>query len=349
MKNQFKIGRHLVGVGCQPYVVAEMSGNHNGDINRALKLIRAAKEAGAHAVKLQTYTADTMTIDHDSEDFLIGGGPWNGRRLYELYEEAHTPWEWHEQLFATGRELGIDVFSSPFDESAVDFLEQFNPPAYKVASFEISDAPLLKKVASTKRPVILSTGMARLDEIEAAVAILEEARVDEMVVLHCVSGYPTPVSDSNIQTISDLAQRFPLPIGLSDHTLGTTVAVGAVALGACFIEKHLTLLRADGGPDSEFSLEPDEFADLVRVTADAYAALGTANYELKDSERTYVQFRRSIYVVADIGVGEPLTKSNIRRIRPGRGLAPNLYDSVLGKRAARRLKRGEPLQDSDFE
>lgn len=348
MKTRFKIGNCTVGDGCPPYVIAEISGNHNGDIDRALSLIRAAKDAGAHAVKLQTYTADTMTIDYDGEGFRIDGGLWDGRSLYELYQEAHTPWAWHEDLFAAGRELGIDVFSTPFDESAVDFLEALDPPAYKVASFEVMDIPLLQKIGATGRPVILSTGMATFEEIEQAVSTLREAGTEAVVVLHCVSGYPTPVAESNIRTIPDLAARLGLPVGLSDHTLGTAVAVGAIALGACVVEKHFTLRREDGGPDAAFSLEPEELAALVRDTADVYAALGSAGYEMKTSERALSQYRRSIYVVADIEEGAILTEKNIRRIRPGLGLAPQHYKSVLGKRAKRRLTRGEPLRLDDL-
>ncbi|NNE84058.1 MAG: pseudaminic acid synthase [Alphaproteobacteria bacterium] len=326
-----------------------MSGNHNGDINRALELIRVAKKSGAHAVKLQTYTADTMTIDHDGEGFRIEGGVWDGRSLYELYQEAHTPWSWHEELFALGRQIGIDVFSTPFDESAVDFLEKFDPPAYKLASFEVIDTPLLEKIGATGRPVILSTGMATFAEIEQAASALQVSGAEAIVVLHCVSGYPTTVADSNIRTIPDLADRLNLPVGLSDHTLGTAVAVGAVALGACVIEKHFTLRREDGGPDAAFSLEPAELAELVQNTADVYTALGTAGYDMKASERALAQYRRSIYVVADIAAGETLTEKNIRRIRPGLGLAPQHYRSVLGKNAKRKLARGKPLRLEDIE
>lgn len=349
MNKTFNIGKRVIGDRCPPYVIAEMSGNHNGDINRALELIRAAKKSGAHAVKLQTYTADTMTIDHDGEGFRIEGGVWDGRSLYELYQEAHTPWDWHEALFTTGREIGIDVFSTPFDESAVDFLEKFDPPAYKVASFELMDIPLLEKIGATGRPVILSTGMATFAEIEQATSALRNAGAETIVVLHCVSGYPTAVADSNIRTIPDLADRLNLPVGLSDHTLGTAVAVGAVALGACVIEKHFTLRREDGGPDAAFSLEPAELAELVQNTADVYTALGTAGYEMKASERALAQYRRSIYVVADIAEGGTLTEKNIRRIRPGLGLAPRHYRSVLGKNAKRKLTRGEPLRLEDLD
>ncbi len=349
MTKTFKIGSRTIGRGHAPYVIAEMSGNHNGDVNRAMDLIRAAKQAGAHAVKLQTYTADTMTIDHEGTGFTIEGGLWDGRSLYELYEEAHTPWDWHQSLFDLGREIGIDVFSSPFDETAVDFLEQFDPPVYKVASFELLDIPLLEKIAVTGRPIIVSTGMATLEEVNEALSTLERAGAKDLVVLHCVSGYPTPIGEVNLLTIPDLEEKLGLPVGLSDHTLGTSVAVGAVALGACVVEKHFTLRRKDGGPDAAFSLEPHEFTNLVSDTAAVFSALGSAGYQKKTSEEQSIQFRRSIYVVADIDKGEMLTEAKIRRIRPGFGLAPRHYREMLGRKASRKLTRGEPLSLSDVE
>lgn len=338
------IGGRTIGPGYPPYVIAEMSGNHNGDIERAFAIMHAAKQAGADAVKLQTYTADTITIDHDGPGFRIEGGLWGGRTLHELYREASTPWEWHRELFAKGRELGIAVFSSPFDPTAVDFLESLGAPAYKIASFEIVDLPLVRRVASTGKPMIISTGMATMPEIEEAVAAARDAGCAAMTLLHCVSGYPTPAEEANLSTIPDLARRFDCPIGLSDHTLGTAVAIAAAALGAAVIEKHVTLARADGGPDAAFSLEPSELAELVPAVRTAAAALGRAGYELKPSERGSTVFRRSIYVVADVRKGEIFDPTNVRSIRPGYGMAPKHLPAVLGRRATRDIPRGTPLE-----
>jgi pseudaminic acid synthase len=337
------IAGRKIGPGQPPYVIAEMSGNHNGDIGRALALIDAAKAAGADAVKLQTYTADTITIDHDGPGFIVEGGLWDGRRLYELYQEAHTPWDWHPRLFEHARDVGIACFSSPFDPTAVDFLESLGAPAYKVASFEIVDTPLVARMAKTGKPLIISTGLASETDIAEAVAAARGAGAKEIVLLHCTSGYPTPADQMHLKTMPHLARAHGVIAGLSDHTLGTAVAVASVALGAAVIEKHFTLARADGGPDSAFSLEPDELARLVADCRDAWAALGDVHYEEVAAEAASRDHRRSLYVVADVRQGETLSDANVRSIRPGHGLPPKHLPDVIGRAAARDLKRGEPL------
>jgi N-acetylneuraminate synthase len=345
----FSIANDRIGAGGPPYVIAEMSGNHGGRIEAGFAIIAAAKRAGANAVKLQTYTADTITIDHDGPGFRIESGLWHGRTLHELYREAHTPWEWQADLFAKGRELGITVFSTPFDPTAVELLETLGAPAYKIASAEIIDIPLIRLVAATGKPMIVSTGMASLAEIEEAVAAARDAGCRALALLHCISGYPTPAEEANLATIPDLARRFGCPVGLSDHTLGIGVAVAATALGAQLIEKHLTLRRADGGPDAAFSLEPPELAELIAAARTAAAAVGQAGYELMPSERETVALRRSLYVVARIRKGEAFTPANLRSIRPGRGLPPKFLPAVLGRRAARDLERGTPLDATMIE
>jgi N-acetylneuraminate synthase len=332
-----------IAVDEPPYIVAELSANHGGSLARALKVMDAAKRAGADAVKLQTYTADTITIDHDGPGFVIEGGLWRGRRLYELYREAHTPWEWHEALFAKGRELGIPVFSTPFDETAVEFLQRFDPPAYKIASFELLHLPLVRCVAATGKPVIMSTGMATPEEIGESVEAFRSAGGRDLVLLHCVSGYPTPAEQSNLRRMPRLASEFGCPAGLSDHSLGTDVAIAAVALGACLIEKHFTLRRADGGPDAAFSLEPEDLRSLAHGARAAFAALGTGNEARADVEKGNMVFRRSIYVVRDMTAGELFTRDNVRTIRPGYGLAPRHLPEILGRRATRPLERGTAL------
>jgi N-acetylneuraminate synthase len=324
-------------------VVAELSGNHNGDLQRALQLVDMAKDSGANAVKLQTYTADTITIDHDGPGFCIEGGLWDGRSLYKLYQEAHTPWDWHAALFAHAARIGITMFSTPFDASAVDFLEGLGAPAYKIASFEAIDLPLIAKAAATGKPLIISTGMCSFEEIGEAVAAARKAGCRELVLLHCVSAYPAPAADANLRTIGDLVEHFSVVAGLSDHTMGIAVSVAAVAQGACFIEKHVTLRRADGGPDSAFSLEPDELKALVDGCRAGWEALGTRHYGPASSERGSVQFRRSLYAVRDIAAGEILTEANVRSIRPGLGLPPKALPEIVGRKAAVAIARGTPM------
>jgi pseudaminic acid synthase len=338
-----RIGDRLIGPGHPPYVVAELSGNHNGDLGRALKLMDAAAAAGADAVKLQTYTADTLTIKHDGPDFGIKGGLWGGRTLYDLYEEAHTPWDWHPALFGRGRELGIEVFSSPFDETAIDFLEDLGAPAHKIASFEMTDHALIRRAAATGKPLVVSTGMANAREIAESVEVIRRAGCKQVILLHCVSSYPTEPKDINLRTMPELARRFGTVPGLSDHTHGTAVSVASIALGSCFIEKHFTLRRADGGPDSAFSLEPEEFKELTQACRTAWEALGRVHFDLKGAERGNTVFRRSLYVVADVPAGAALTAGNVRSIRPGYGLAPKHLPDVIGRKVARALKRGEAL------
>ncbi|WP_414637899.1 pseudaminic acid synthase [Aliidongia sp.] len=320
-----------------------MSGNHNGEIGRALRLIDAAAEAGADAVKLQTYTADTITIDHDGPGFRLEGGLWDGRTLHDLYREAHTPWDWHARLFEHARNRGITIFSSPFDATAIDLLESLGAPAYKIASFELIDLPLIQRAARTGKPLVISTGLATLGEIEEGVAAARGAGATEILLLHCTSAYPTPPEEANLRTMAHMAQGFDVPVGLSDHTMGLAVPVAAVALGAVAIEKHFTLARADGGPDAAFSLEAPELKEMVAACRAAWAALGRVDYGVSPGEGDGRQVRRSLYVVADVDAGAPLTETNVRSIRPGFGLLPKYLPEVLGRCAARALKRGEPL------
>ncbi len=340
---QIEITGRAIGADQPPYVIAELSANHNGNPERAFAIMEAAKAAGADAVKLQTYTADTITIDHNGPGFTIEGGLWDGETLYGLYERAHTPWDWHADLFKKGRELGLTVFSSPFDFTAVDFLEDLDAPAYKIASFEVIDLPLVRKCAATGKPLIISTGMADLKEIGEAVTAAREAGATQIALLHCTSGYPTPPEESDLRTIPHMATAFGLPTGLSDHTPGIGASIAAVALGACLIEKHFTLDRADGGPDSAFSLEPDELDTLCTNAKLAWQALGGVRYERSESERGNTHFRRSLYVVQDIKAGQPLTPDCLRSIRPGSGLPPKYIDLLFGKRVNRDVARGTPM------
>jgi pseudaminic acid synthase len=340
---EIEIAGRKVGAEHEPFVICELSGNHNGDLDRALSMIDAAAATGCDAIKIQTYTADTITIDCDRPEFRIEGGLWDGRTLYDLYQEAQTPYEWHPALFERARRAGVILFSTPFDETAVDLLAGLDAPVFKIASFEAVDLPLIRYAASKGRPLIISTGMANLDEMAAARDAALSAGAPGVALLHCVSSYPAPMDDANVRTVPDMADRFGCPIGLSDHTPGSAASVAAVALGACIIEKHFTLARADGGPDAAFSLEPAEFSGLVRDCKAAWSALGRAQYDLLGSERGNLQFRRSLYVVADVPAGRALTKADVRSIRPGLGLAPQHLDAVIGKRAARDLMRGEPL------
>lgn len=332
-----------IGSQAAPYIIAEMSANHLGDFDRAVRILEAAAEAGADAVKLQTYTADSITIDCDGPGFKIESGLWKGETLYGLYRKAATPWDWIEPLMERGRKLGIDVFSSPFDPAAVELLDRLDVPAIKIASCECIDTPLIERAARTGRPMIISTGMASEDEIAEAVAAARGTGNENLILLHCISGYPTPVEDCNLKTIPHLAERFGCPVGLSDHTMGTAVPVAAVALGAAVVEKHFTLARADGGPDGAFSLEPDELRRLVEDTKTAWAALGTARLDIEQSERETAPFRRSLYAVADIAAGEELTSANCRSIRPGFGLKPKHLHDVLGSKAVGPIKKGTPI------
>lgn len=343
--NDIQLGDYTIGSEHKPFIIAEMSGNHNQSLDRALEIVEKAAEAGAHAIKLQTYTADTMTIDErgglfsiDDEDSL-----WYGKNLYELYELAHTPWDWHEPIFKKAKELGMMPFSTPFDDTSVDFLEDLGVSAYKVASFENTDWTLLKKIASTGKPVIMSTGAANLSDIDEAVRVLRENGCPDLVLLKCTSTYPATPENTNLQTIPRMRDIFDCHIGLSDHTLGIGAAVASVALGARVIEKHFTLSRADGGVDAAFSIEPDEMKALVEESERAFLALGDVQFGIQKAEEKSLRYKRSIYVVEDIAEGEEFTKENIRVIRPGDGLQPKFFEQVLGKTASRDLQRGTPL------
>lgn len=350
--NQAKVSREIriagrsIGSGFPPYVIAELSANHNGKFETAIRIIEAAKKMGADAVKLQTYKPDTITLDCDREEFLIHGGLWDGRTLYDLYDEAHMPWEWHAPLFEHARKLGIPIFSSPFDKTAVDLLEDLNAPAYKIASFEVVDLPLIKYVAGTGKPMIISTGMADLTEIQEAIDAAREGGCNELAILHCVSGYPAPAADYNLRTVPDMIQRFGLVTGLSDHTLDNTTAIASVALGADILEKHFTLDRNGGGPDDSFSLEPDELSALCRCARTAWEALGQVNYRRKSSELENVKFRRSLYFVKALKSGEVITEEAVRSVRPGFGLAPKYLENIIGKCVSENVDKYTPVLSS---
>lgn len=342
------IAGRRIAADAPPYVIAEISANHNGRLDIALNIIEEAKKAGASAVKLQTYTADTITLDCDSEAFQIHGGLWDGKSLYQLYQEAHMPWDWHKPLFEHARKQDITIFSSPFDNTAVDLLEDLNAPAYKIASFEAVDLPLIRYVASTGKPMIISTGMANAEEIEEAIEAAREGGCKELAILHCVSGYPAPAEDYNLRTIPDMIERFGLVTGLSDHTLDNTTAIASVAMGVSIIEKHFTLDRNGGGPDDSFSLEPAELGALCRDSKTAWASLGKVDYGRKSSEQGNVQFRRSLYFVKDLNVGDVITADAVRSVRPGFGLSPKFLDEVIGRRVRTAILRNSPVRRIDL-
>ncbi len=339
-----QIGQRHIGPGNPAYCIAEVSANHNQDLSKAVRIIEAAKDAGADAIKLQTYTPDTITIRSDKKCFQVTGGTlWDGRPFYDLYAEAYTPWEWQPKLKEIANGLGMDLFSSAFDETAVEFLEGMGVPAHKVASFELVDLPLIRKMAATGKPLILSTGMASVEEIEEALAAARQAGAKQIALLKCTSAYPAAAEEMNLRTIPDMARRFGLPVGLSDHTMGIAAPVAAIALGACIIEKHLTLSRSIPGPDSAFSLEPSEFKAMVDAVRTAEQALGKVYFGLSEKEQASRKFRRSLFVVQDMKQGQAFTAQNVRSIRPGDGLHTRHLADVLGRKAARDIERGTPL------
>lgn len=345
MNKEINIGGYIIGPSSEPFIIAEMSGNHNQSLERALEIVDAVAKTGAHALKIQTYTPDTMTLDLDEGEFFIHDPKslWKGKSLYKLYDEAHTPWEWHKPIFDRARELGLIAFSTPFDTSSVDFLESLDVPCYKIASFENIDLPLIRYVAATKKPLIISTGMATVAEIDETVRAAREAGCKELILLKCTSSYPASPETTNINTIPHMRGLFNCEIGLSDHTLGVGVAVASVALGARVIEKHFTLDRADGGVDSTFSMEPGEMAQLVIESKRALEGLGSISYGQTAAEKKSLIFRRSLYITKDLKAGESLTTENLRAIRPGHGLPPKYYEILLGKKVGRDIKKGTAL------
>lgn len=344
--HDISIANKVLGKSYQPFIVAEMSGNHNQSLQRALAIVDAAARAGAHGLKLQTYTADTMTLDLAENEFYIDDPEslWQGTSLYQLYQQAYTPWEWHKPIFDRCRELGMIAFSTPFDDTAVDFLESLDVPCYKIASFENTDLPLIRKVAVTGKPmIIISTGMASIAELDETVQVAREAGCRDLILLKCTSSYPASPGDSNLMTIPHMRELFDCQIGLSDHTLGIGAAIASIALGAAFIEKHFTLARADGGVDSAFSMEPAEMRQLVQETDHAWQALGRVKYGTGEQEAKSMKFRRSLYIAKDMQAGEILTTENLRTVRPGYGLAPKYYDIMLGKQVNKDIKKGTPF------
>lgn len=344
MVREIHIAGRPIGDRHPPFVIAEMSANHNGRLETALRLVEEARRAGADAIKLQTYRPDTLTLDAASDDFQIHGGLWGGTTLYQLYESAQMPWEWHAPIFSRARELGLIAFSSPFDGSAVDLLESLDAPAYKIASFEAVDLPLIRRAARTGKPLIISTGLADQDEIQEAIDAARGAGCADLAILHCVSGYPAPSADYNLRTIPDLIERFGLVTGLSDHTLDNTTAIASVALGASIVEKHFTLDRTGGGPDDSFSLEPAGLAELCRSVRTAWESLGQVEYGLKSSERGNIKFRRSLYFVEDLSPGDVITPTTIRSVRPGYGVPPKWWDQVIGRTVTASVARNTPVR-----
>lgn len=342
------IAGRRIAADAPPYVIAELSANHNGRLDTALRIVEEAKQAGADAVKLQTYRPDTITLDADGDGFVIEGGLWHGQRLYDLYQQAHMPWDWHRPLFERARALGITIFSSPFDNTAVDLLEDLNAPAYKIASFEAVDLPLIRYVAGTRKPMIISTGMADAEEIAEAVQAARDGGCTQLALLHCVSGYPAPAADYNLRTLSDMLGRYGVVTGLSDHTLDNTTAIAAVALGAALIEKHFTLDRSGGGPDDSFSLEPPDLVNLVQGARTAWESLGRIDYGRKSSEIGNAQFRRSLYFVKPLAAGDVVTADAVRSVRPGFGLPPKHLDAVIGRRTAHAVAANTPVRWDDL-
>jgi len=349
LSREININGRLIAEDAPPYVIAELSANHNGKFETAIEIIKSAKRCGADAVKIQTYTADTITLNTDSEDFQIKGGLWDGRTLYELYHEAHMPWEWHKPLFDYSRKLEITIFSSPFDNTAVDLLEDLNAPAYKIASFEAVDLALIKYVANTGKPMIISTGMANAEEIGEAVEAAREGGCEELAILHCVSSYPASPEDYNLRTIKDMRERFGLVTGLSDHTLDNTTAIASVVMGSSIIEKHFTLDRNGGGPDDSFSMEPPDLTALCRDAKTAWSALGKVDYGMKSSEQANINFRRSLYFVKALKTGDVVTADAVRSVRPGYGIAPKFVEHVVGKKVVRNIPKNSPVCFDDLE
>ena len=347
-KKLIKIGNYELSRANRPMIVAEISANHNGSIELAKETMLEAKKQGADAIKLQTYEADTITIDCNKDDFKINGGPWDGYRLYDLYKQAETPYSWHKDLFQFAKEIDLLCFSTPFDESAVDLLESLRAPAYKIASFEAIDLPLIKYVAQTQKPIIISTGIANFEEISEAVETVKSTGNNKLILLHCISSYPAPIEESNLLTMTDISAKFNTLVGLSDHTIGDTSSIVATSLGAVLIEKHFILKKSFGGPDAHFSMEPKDLKQLIHNTKNAHISLGSVGYEQKDAEKDNAKFRRSIYFVKDIKKGEIISNSHIRRIRPGFGIPPKFYNDVIGKKVKNDKSFGDPLLFEDF-